>query len=280
MLPCAVRARCSVLTNLGPRAEWRSRPASDIHAHARGTVRYPRSPASWRRSRLTVRAARTGKTGPLGRGGRKFGGCRPLAATHTREAVFACLDLPRCLAFGDGVHEALDVVALDRGNRPAAQQRLDVTLDPAAIGRERRRLFRGPPARQQPARLSVGEVSVAQLGNRRRLARGAILGRRVRLDNLAQDAPGFGAGTLGCPGRARRASRWYASAAGPRPCGNRRDRRRPRFSGAARQSLSLPHPRSSRPASTRTLPAIQVAAASSSPPPIPPGPASKQLASK
>src|SRR6516164_7512568 len=133
--------------------------------------------------------------------------CSTLAAGHPRETALPRLGTRRGFAVGDGVHEALDILALDSSNRHAAEYRLDVPLDAALIGGERGGLFR-LTARQKPAGLGVGEIGVAQLGNRLCLARGALHGRRVcALHNLAEDAPRLPSRRLGRPRRAVPADR-------------------------------------------------------------------------
>jgi hypothetical protein len=83
------------------------------------------------------------------------------------------------LAFGNGVREPLDILALDGGNCHAPEQGLYVPLDPPAIGGERAGLLGYLAPSQQSARLGVGEVKVTQFGDRFGLARRALLGRWI-----------------------------------------------------------------------------------------------------
>jgi len=83
------------------------------------------------------------------------------ATSHLREPVQAGFDPCGCGAFGNSVHEPLEVLALDRCNPHAAEQRLDVPLDPPAIGGQRAGFLRRLAPRQQSARLGVGQVEVA-----------------------------------------------------------------------------------------------------------------------
>jgi hypothetical protein len=75
--------------------------------------------------------------------------------------VQAGFDPRACLAFGNGVHEPLDVLALDSGNPHAAEQRLDMPLNPPAIGGKSAGFLRRLAPRQQSARLGIGQIEVA-----------------------------------------------------------------------------------------------------------------------
>src|SRR5690348_13812751 len=81
-----------------------------------------------------------------------------LAAIDARQPKAAGFDSPGGLAFSDAMHEPLDIAAADCGNRRAAEQRLYVALDPAAIGQQGASLFRAAASGQQPASFHIGEV--------------------------------------------------------------------------------------------------------------------------
>jgi hypothetical protein len=79
------------------------------------------------------------------------------------------------------VHEALDVLARNRGDPELAEQRLDVTRNAAFIDGQRACLLLGPAARHQPPCFGVGKVKIAQLGDRLCIARCPFLGSRIAL---------------------------------------------------------------------------------------------------
>jgi hypothetical protein len=69
------------------------------------------------------------------------------------------------LAFGDGVHETLDVLTLDGGDGHMTEQRLYMPLDSAPIGGDRAWFFCRLSSSQQPARFGIGEIKVAKLSD-------------------------------------------------------------------------------------------------------------------
>ena len=84
-------------------------------------------------------------------------GRRAPATAHPRQSPPLRLDTRRGLAFGDGMHEPLDIGSRHCGHRQAAEQRFEMTFDAAAIDRQRAGLFRGPRrVNSRPARRRRG----------------------------------------------------------------------------------------------------------------------------
>src|SRR5215831_14143713 len=101
------------------------------------------------------------------------------------------------------MQEALDVIARDGGDREATHERLDMTFDPAPVHRQRAGFLRSLTPRQQTAGLDIGEVGIAELGNRGRLPRSALLSRGIGArDHFTEDASGLCASALRRPRRA------------------------------------------------------------------------------
>ncbi len=93
---------------------------------------------------------------------------RALAAAHIGHATLLAGLLPLLRRpLGDLVHEALDILPRDGGHLHRPHQRPDVGLDPAAIGRQRGGLLGDAAPGQQPARLGVLQVHVAEFADRR-----------------------------------------------------------------------------------------------------------------
>jgi len=78
------------------------------------------------------------------------------------------------------MHEPLDIGAVNRGNRQAAEQRFDMASDSAAIGQQRAQLFgTAAPCQQAPG---VGEGAITKLGNGYRLTAPPRKRRSVQLE--------------------------------------------------------------------------------------------------
>ena len=70
------------------------------------------------------------------------------------------------LASGDIGLGALDIAEGQRADLARAEQRPDVRLDPAAIHRECRGLDRPAPPTEDPSRLGLGQIPIAERGHR------------------------------------------------------------------------------------------------------------------
>jgi hypothetical protein len=79
------------------------------------------------------------------------------------------------------VHEALDILARNRGDPQLAEQRLNVTRDAAFIDGQGACFLLGSAARNQPPCFGIGKVKIAQLGNRLCIARCSFLSSRIAL---------------------------------------------------------------------------------------------------
>jgi hypothetical protein len=105
------------------------------------------------------------------------------------------------LAFGDIVHEAFDIGPGHARHGHGAEQRLDMPLDPPAIGGDRGCRLGSLPARQDAS--SLGVVEVAELSNARGLALGLLKGRRIETAGHAAEQPlCLAPRGVGRPGRA------------------------------------------------------------------------------
>jgi hypothetical protein len=84
------------------------------------------------------------------------------------------------------MHERLDILARDAGDRMPPKQWLDVAFDAPAVGRKRAGLLRRSPTGHYAPGFGVGQIQVAQVGNRLCVPGRSLLRGRVR---FVCDAP-------------------------------------------------------------------------------------------